>query len=102
MLDLAPTILDLFGLSTPGAMRGITLVPALRGEPLPARSIPIESGLGVRALVLADGIKISLDPRTNVSEVYDLGADPGELDDLVVAGRAPPSARSALDAFFAR
>jgi arylsulfatase A-like enzyme len=102
LLDVAPTLLDLFGLETPGGMRGLTLVGAARGGALPARLIPIESGIGLQAIVRPDGLKLIADTKASTFEAYDLAADPDELVDLVAAGRIPPDARAELDAFFAR
>lgn len=102
LLDVAPTLLDLFGLETPGGMRGLTLVGAARGGELPARLIPIESGIGLQAIVRPDGLKLIADTKASTFEAYDLMADPDELIDLVAAGRITPDARAELDAFFAR
>jgi hypothetical protein len=102
LLDVAPTLLDVFGLETPGSMRGLTLIGAARGGALPSRLIPIESGIGLQSIVRPDGIKLIADTKSGTFEAYDLSADPDELVDLVAAGRIAPVAREELDAFFAR
>ncbi len=82
LVDLGPTILDLFGLDTPGASMGQSLVPFLRGE-TPALSRPILADSRMkRALVLPGGTKVIVDDRNHTLELYDLAADPGEKDSL--------------------
>jgi hypothetical protein len=90
LLDLYPTILDLYGLSTPGHVLGESLVPLLAGghEPL-TRPIVSEARLK-QALVSQDLWKVIQDPRSGAVEVYDLNRDPGEEKNLY----APDDARS--------
>ncbi|MDI3286146.1 sulfatase [Polyangium sp. 15x6] len=81
-VDLGPTILDLFGESTPGTFMGQSLVPYLRGEsPTLTRPILAETRMK-RALVLRDGTKIIVDDRSHTVEVFDLASDPGETQSL--------------------
>jgi arylsulfatase A-like enzyme len=82
LIDLGPTILDLFGKPTPRHFLGQSLVPYLRGEnPTLHRPIVAEGRLK-QALVLPDGMKVIVDNRTRTIELYDLNTDPGELDNL--------------------
>lgn len=82
IIDLGPTVLDLFGLPTPGDAMGQSLVPHLlgRGEPF-HRPIAME-GLQKQAMVFANGIKVIRDLRRRTLEVYDLSDDPEELTNL--------------------
>ncbi|MDI1444927.1 sulfatase [Polyangium sp. 6x1] len=81
-VDLGPTILDLFGESTPGTFMGQSLVPYLRGEtPTLTRPILAETRLK-RALVLRDGMKLIVDDRSHTVELFDLASDPGESQSL--------------------
>ncbi len=85
LIDLAPTLLDLVG--TPTAMEGLdgaSLVPSLLGAPEPMRRLD-------RALVMNEseqwGVvewpwKLLVRPKDNLTELYDLDADPGERHDL--------------------
>lgn len=100
LVDLGPTILDVFGLATPGHFMGQSLTPFLRGEsPTLTRPIAAEVRL-MHMLIDHDGYKSIIDDRTHIGEVYDLGQDPGEHRNLN-DGSAPPAARLALlDAFF--
>lgn len=82
LVDVAPTILDVFGLPTPGHFMGQSLVPFLRGEkPRLTRPILAEARLK-QALVLPDGHKIIVDNRLNTVELFDLRTDPLELTSL--------------------
>ncbi len=86
LMDLGPTILDLFGAPTPGPWLGQTLVPHARGEDRPlTRPIAAETRL-VQALVLADGTKLVRDLRHGTREIYDLRRDPRELTNLFDEG----------------
>lgn len=81
ILDLGPTVLDLFGVDTPPHFMGETLVPAMRGAPPPAHPVLAEGRLR-RALYASNGIKVIEDLRRKVVEAYDLAADPKELVNL--------------------
>lgn len=82
LIDLAPTLLDLFGLPTPGRMMGESLVPFLLGEdPVLTRPIVLEGRL-MRGLVDRSGLKIIHDTRGGTVELFDLARDPGETKNL--------------------
>ena len=82
LVDIGPTVLDLFGAETPASFMGQSLVPFLRGEsPTLTRPILAETRMK-RALVLRDGTKVMVDDRSRTLEVYDLAVDPGETQSL--------------------
>ena len=81
LVDLGPTILDVFGVETPGSFMGQSLVPALAGEPVRLTRPIFAEGRLRRALVAGD-IKVITDERRKVVEAFDLRADPGELENL--------------------
>jgi arylsulfatase A-like enzyme len=82
LLDLGPTVLDLFNQATPGHYMGQSLKPFLVGE-TPKLTRPVASeGRLKQAMIFPDGIKVIYDTRKRTSEVYDLTRDPGEQDDL--------------------
>jgi arylsulfatase A-like enzyme len=92
-VDLAPTVLDLLGLEAPPSWQGRSLVPVLRGDPVPDwrqefvyeyfferayPSTPTVLGLRTKKLKLSTyhGIDTS-------DELFDLEADPGETDNRI-------------------
>ncbi len=83
LIDLGPTILDLFAQPTPGHMMGQSLLGFLRGKnPELTRPIGAEGRLK-KMLLFPDGIKAIVDDREGTAEVYDLRADPDELINLL-------------------
>jgi choline-sulfatase len=86
LVDVLPTMLDLAGAPPHEGVAGRSLTPLLRGEPLPARDVVLESGRNdvvVRGLI-SDGLKYGtmLTP-VSVERLFDLDADPGEAHDLM-------------------
>lgn len=86
-VDVTPTILDLAGVDSPAAQRfeGRSLVPAIQGrESLDDRlafisTVPNNPPLWT---VRSTAYKLVHHVKENVSELYDLKADPGEQHDL--------------------
>jgi hypothetical protein len=84
LLDLGPTILDLFGREAPGLFTGRSLLPLIdRRADAEPRPIAMESIEGDRGLVFPDGMKVIVNAREGRVELYDLSKDPGELDNLI-------------------
>ncbi|MEM6989406.1 MAG: sulfatase [Myxococcota bacterium] len=81
-IDLGPTILDIFGVPTPGSYMGQSLVPLMAGEDKELRRPIATEGRKKRMMVFPTGIKIIIDQRADTVEVYDLKADPKELKNL--------------------
>jgi hypothetical protein len=82
LVDLGPTILDLYGVPTPASLEGQSLVPLLGGETVALTRPLIAEGRLRRALRVPDGLEVIDDPRRKVVEVYDLAVDPGETTNV--------------------
>jgi arylsulfatase A-like enzyme len=89
LIDVAPTLLDLYKVPRPADFVGRSLLPALVGEELPPR--PVHAELlpapswdhAARMRVLADGkTKLFYRVSDNAFERYDLSTDPEERTDL--------------------
>ena len=104
LIDVAPTLLALYGRAVPASMMGENLLPALVGQPQAPRAHPVAAeGRHKRAVVLQNGLKAIEDRRHKTIEAYDLVSDPEERVDLVT--RDPERAAevlSALRSFFAK
>jgi hypothetical protein len=101
-MDIGPTILDLFGLPTPGFWMGQSLLPlaADRATSL-ERPIVVDTGRHIQAFCFDDGLKVIFSRTKHTTEAYDLKRDPGELVNL--AGRNDPRIDAAVqtaDLFF--
>lgn len=104
-LDIAPTVLDLLGLPTPGEYMGQSLVGFLRGE-APRLDRPIafdETRMRMRGLLLGP-YKIIDDKKKHVVEIYDLVKDPQETQNLYggMAGDQDQQLLALTRTFFAK
>lgn len=80
VMDLAPTVLDLFGVPTPGSWTAESLTPFLAGgQGDPTRVILMEKNVH-KAMLFPDGLKVM--KRRGAYEIYDVRRDPGEIDNL--------------------
>ncbi len=85
LMDVGPTVLDLFGLPAPGFWMGQSLLPLVAGrEKKLERAIAIDTGGHIQALCLSSGHKVIFTRLQHLTEVYDLTRDPGELNNLAV------------------
>jgi arylsulfatase A-like enzyme len=83
LIDLGPTMLDLFGQVTPKSFMGQSLVPVLRGEDVAlTRPIAMDTGHWQQAMLFPDHWKLIRDRRRGTIELYDLNKDPRELENL--------------------
>jgi arylsulfatase A-like enzyme len=97
-VDLAPTILNLVGVACPPHYAGVSLLPSLRGEPLQHPPVYGEHALVENSLaspdkwiepetrkfmvITQDGFKLIYNRNYYSFELYDLKADPKELNNL--------------------
>jgi hypothetical protein len=94
LIDIAPTLLDLFGLPAPGAFMGQSLVPLLAGRDVRLeRPIAIQATHGLSGLYVGKH-KVIFDFNARTIEVYDLAKDPGETRNL--ADSDDPDVRAAI------
>jgi arylsulfatase A-like enzyme len=78
LIDLAPTILDLFGEPTPGNYMGESLTPFLRGGRTdPTRPLYFERRNSI-AMVFPDGLKAIYDGSKGRAEIFDVETDESE------------------------
>jgi arylsulfatase A-like enzyme len=107
LVDLAPTILDSFGIKAPASFEGRSLAPVLKGAAVQERPAQAETELtrdGTHRLAIREGrLKYLLaiprrdQPLRVVSEeLYDLRDDPLEKRNLLPSPKADPLRRAAL------
>lgn len=83
LLDLPPTILNLFDLPTPGHYMGESLIPFLRGEtPKLTRPVAADAHNEIRVMLFDERMKAIIDYRQGTEELYDLKKDPKEKHNL--------------------
>lgn len=94
LVDIAPTLLDLFGVATPGTFMGQSLAPLLAGKDVSLeRPIAIQATHGLAGLYVGN-LKVIFDLHARTIEVYDLTVDPGEKQNL--ADSDDPAVRAAI------
>ena len=100
-IDLAPTIVELLAARTPGDFSGKSLVPELRGEtpePRPVMlDLPADSNNAPRRAIIDGDFKLLVFEDSGRKMLFDLAADPGELDDL---SRQKPDKLAQLSTLF--
>ena len=78
LVDVGPTLLDLFRIPIPATFEGQSLVPLLTGGDVAfTRPLFAEARLE-RSFTGQDGFKVIVDPRRKTVEAYDLAVDPLE------------------------
>lgn len=101
LMDMGPTLLDMFGLAAPATFMGQSLAPALRGQELTlTRPIVADSGRLVQAMLFPDGRKAIRDKQLHTYQLYDLTTDPGERTNLITKKSRSESGTDVLDEFF--
>lgn len=93
LMDVLPTVMDLLGIPCPGGVDGISLLPAMRGEAVEREYIHGECArletINTGMQYLTDGKeKYIWYPALGREQFFDLKADPGELNDMVISGGA--------------
>lgn len=80
LMDVGPTVLDLFGVPTPGHFMAETLTPYLVGERGDPNRLILMEKASQRAMLFPDGLKVM--DRRGAYELYDVRRDPEEKVDL--------------------
>ncbi len=108
LIDLAPTIADLFDVEPPPSWQGRSLVPAIEGKPLEPRPAFAEL-MAVpdwehesRSMVTADGKRHVLFVDNSDWSVFDLEADADEVKDLASSEPDIEQLKSALTTWMER
>jgi arylsulfatase A-like enzyme len=86
LLDLMPTILDMYDFGMPSEMQGTSMIPLIQNPELQWAAAPsyAEALLYFDELksVAHEGYKLVLNPSTGKTMLFDLSTDPGEQIDL--------------------
>lgn len=87
LLDVAPTVTDIFGIRAPDRMgfRGVSLVDVARGAPGRGELLARTAGPRPRYALMDGAMKFVFSSRYGQEELYDLRRDPGEQHDLVAS-----------------
>ena len=83
LIDIAPTLLDIFNITAPAQYMGTSLLPALQGGPV-RRADPIflDSQRRFVGMVFGDGTKLVMHESGTIA-LYDLHRDPQEKENLI-------------------
>jgi arylsulfatase A-like enzyme len=80
LMDLAPTVLDLFGIPTPGSWMAESLTPFLTGGRGDPNRLILMEEFSQSAMLFPDGLKVM--KRRGALELYDVLRDPKEDHNL--------------------
>lgn len=84
LIDLAPTLLDLLGVTVPDTMEGRSFSPVLHGNPIDDRTSMTISDGGTVYGIRTDRWKYITRVDETETYLYDLGTDPAETDEIHV------------------
>ncbi|MEK7829945.1 MAG: sulfatase-like hydrolase/transferase, partial [Acidobacteriota bacterium] len=82
LLDLFPTLCDLAGVKTPAEVEGLSLASVLSGKQKSRRQEIFTAYRNVQRAVRDRQWKLIAYPQINKRQLFDLKADPAELNDL--------------------
>lgn len=81
--DVMATTLDLAGVKKPEHVEFQSLLPLIRGESTQATAEPVYGAyLRLQRAVIEDGMKLVVYPKAGVVRLFNLKADPEEMNDL--------------------
>jgi arylsulfatase A-like enzyme len=85
-IDLMPTLLELAGAPLPFGVQGESLLPMIRGESrLPYVAFGESTFFGEQRYVALADFRLIFTKEDEATELYNLAADPLELEDLAAA-----------------
>lgn len=82
LLDIFPTVCDLVGGEVPGGLDGKSLKPVIAGKSSSMRDSLFLAYRDVQRAVRDERWKLILYPQANVTQLFDLQADPDEMQNL--------------------
>ncbi len=101
LVDVAPTLLGLAGITPPLRMRGLDHSGWLQAGTRRASS-PIYSEIDRKKMVLHESLKLICDLAADACQFFDLSRDPGERRNLIATTKEAPQLRQCLDLYLAR
>ncbi|HUY93087.1 MAG TPA: sulfatase-like hydrolase/transferase [Pirellulales bacterium] len=85
--DLYPTICELAGVAVPESVEARSLLPAIKGEAQEIHPFTVAYFRDVQRMIRTDRWKLICYPKIGRTQLFDLAADPLELDDLAAERR---------------
>ena len=82
LLDIYPTVCDLVGAAPPDGIDGLSFKPVITGESKSKRRELFLSYLGIQRAIRDERWKLIRYPQVNVTQLFDLQADPDEMHNL--------------------
>jgi arylsulfatase A-like enzyme len=82
LYDIFPTLCDLAGLGIPESVEGKSLLPIIQGRSEAVRDVIFGAYRDVQRMVRTDRWKFIYYPKIDRTQLFDLKADPDEIDDL--------------------
>ena len=82
LYDIFPTVCELAGIAVPAGLDGRSLAPVLKGEKAKVRDYAFTCYRDVQRAVRDERWKLIRYPHINKTQLFDLQADPHEMNDL--------------------
>jgi arylsulfatase A-like enzyme len=82
LYDIYPTVCELAGVPVPHGLDGRSLVPVLQGKSPSVRQFALTAYRDVQRAIRDERWKLIRYPKIGKTQLFDLGADPHEMNDL--------------------